>query len=37
MFHDVEKTFENIFYILVIQKSDLDEVAEMMYHVGEWT
>jgi hypothetical protein len=36
MFHDVERLFEHIFYILDIQKSDLDEVADVMYKIGEW-
>jgi hypothetical protein len=31
IFHDIEKPFESIFYILGIQKSDLDEVADMMF------
>jgi hypothetical protein len=31
MFHDVERTFEPIFNILGIQKSVLDEVAEVMF------
>jgi hypothetical protein len=31
IFHDVERPFERIFYILGIQKSDLDEVAEVMF------
>jgi hypothetical protein len=36
VFHDVERPFERIFYILSIEKSDLNEVAEMMFQVGEW-
>jgi hypothetical protein len=31
MFHDVERSFERIFYILGIQKSDLDEVANLSF------
>jgi hypothetical protein len=31
MFHDVERPFEGIFYILGIQKSDLDEIAKEMF------
>jgi hypothetical protein len=31
MFLDVETPFERIFNILGIQKSDLDEVAEVMF------
>jgi hypothetical protein len=31
MFHDVERIFERIFYILGIQKSVLDDVAEVMF------
>jgi hypothetical protein len=31
MFQDVEMQFEIIFYILDIQKSDLDEVAEVLF------
>jgi hypothetical protein len=31
LFHDVEKTFDRIFYILGIQKSVLDDVAEMIF------
>jgi hypothetical protein len=30
-FHDFERPFERIFYILGIQKSDLDEVAEVLF------
>jgi hypothetical protein len=30
MFHVIEKPFESIFYILGIQKSNLDEVADVM-------
>jgi hypothetical protein len=29
MFHDVERPFEGIFYIVGIQKSDLDSFAEV--------
>jgi hypothetical protein len=36
MFHDVERPFDRIFYILDIQKSDWDEVAEVLFYVGEW-
>jgi hypothetical protein len=28
--------FQCFFHILGIQKSDLDEVAKMMFQVGEW-
>jgi hypothetical protein len=35
MFHDVERRYERIFYILGIEKSDLDEDAEVMFFVGE--
>jgi hypothetical protein len=31
MFHDVERAFERIFYILGIEKSYLDEVAVVMF------
>jgi hypothetical protein len=31
MFHDLEKPFDSIFYILGIQKSDLDEGADEMF------
>jgi hypothetical protein len=31
MFHDVERPFERIFYILGIEKSDLDEVSGVMF------
>jgi hypothetical protein len=31
LFHDIDRTFERIFYILGIQKSVLDEVAEVMF------
>jgi hypothetical protein len=31
MFHDFERSFEHIFYILGIEKSDLDEVSEVMF------
>jgi hypothetical protein len=31
MFHDVVKQLESIFYILGTEKSDLDEVAEVMF------
>jgi hypothetical protein len=31
MFHDVERPLERIFYILDIQKSDLDEFGEVMF------
>jgi hypothetical protein len=37
MFDDDERTFERIFYILCIQKSILDDVAEVMFSVGQWT
>jgi hypothetical protein len=30
MFHYVERPFERIFYILGTEKSDLDEVGEVM-------
>jgi hypothetical protein len=30
MFRDVEMSLERIFYIVVLQKSDLDEVAEVI-------
>jgi hypothetical protein len=30
MFHGVETPFERIFYILELQKNDLDEVAEVV-------
>jgi hypothetical protein len=36
MFHDVERPFEHIFYILGIQKSDFYIFAEVMFFVGEW-
>jgi hypothetical protein len=36
MFLDVERPFERIFYILGIQKSNLDEFAEVVFYVGEW-
>jgi hypothetical protein len=36
MFHDVERPFERILYILGIEKSVLDYVAEVMFLVGEW-
>jgi hypothetical protein len=35
-FH-VERPFERIFYILGIEKSDLDEIAKVMFQVDEWT
>jgi hypothetical protein len=31
MFHEVERPFERIFYILDIQKFDLDEFGEVMF------
>jgi hypothetical protein len=31
MFHVIERTFELIFYILGIQKSVFDDVAEVMF------
>jgi hypothetical protein len=31
IFHDIERTFERIFYILGIQKSVCDNVAEVMF------
>jgi hypothetical protein len=31
IFHDVERPFERIFKILGIEKSDLEEVAEVMF------
>jgi hypothetical protein len=37
MFHDVVKQLERIFYILGTEKSDLDEVAEVMFLVAEWS
>jgi hypothetical protein len=35
IFHHVKKQFEWIFYILGIHKNDLDEVAIVMFEVGE--
>jgi hypothetical protein len=35
MFEGVERQYEPIFCILDIQKSDLEEVAEVMFQVGE--
>jgi hypothetical protein len=35
MFHVVKRTNECIFYILGIEKRVLDEVAEVMFYVGE--
>jgi hypothetical protein len=29
--HDVERPFDRIFYILCIEKSNLDKVAEVMF------
>jgi hypothetical protein len=29
-------SFERIFYILGIEKSNLEEVAEVMFEIGEW-
>jgi hypothetical protein len=31
MFHDVERPFERIFYILGIEKTDLDEFVEVLF------
>jgi hypothetical protein len=31
MYHDLESPFECIFYILHFQKSDLDEIAEVIF------
>jgi hypothetical protein len=31
MFHDVERPFKRIVYILGIEKSDLDKVADVMF------
>jgi hypothetical protein len=31
IFHDVEKPFERIYTILGIQKSDFDEIGEVMF------
>jgi hypothetical protein len=31
MFHDIESTFERIFYILGIQKSAFENFAEVMF------
>jgi hypothetical protein len=36
MFKDVERPCEIIFCILGIQNSDLDEIAELIFPVGEW-
>jgi hypothetical protein len=33
----VERPFDLIFCILGIQKSELDEVAEVMFQEGEWS
>jgi hypothetical protein len=35
MLHEVERPFESIFFILGIQKSNLNDVAEVMFLVGE--
>jgi hypothetical protein len=35
MFHDVERPFERIYNILGIQKSNLNEIADFMFLVGE--
>jgi hypothetical protein len=35
MFEGIERRCELIFCILVIEKSDLDEVAQVMIYVGE--
>jgi hypothetical protein len=34
MFNDVERPCELIFYILWIQKSDVDKVAELMFQAA---
>jgi hypothetical protein len=36
IFHDVERQAERIFYILGIQKSDLEVVVDEVIQVGEW-
>jgi hypothetical protein len=36
MFQNVDRQLESFFYILGIQKSDLDELPEVMFYVGEW-
>jgi hypothetical protein len=36
MFEGVERQCEEIFNILSIQKSDLDEVANVMFQLDEW-
>jgi hypothetical protein len=36
LLHDIRSPFECIFHILGIQKSDFDEVVEVMIEVGEW-
>jgi hypothetical protein len=35
MLHDVERTFERIFYILDIQKSVSDEVDEVFFNLAK--
>jgi hypothetical protein len=30
-FHDIERTYERILYIICIEKRDFDEVAEVMF------
>jgi hypothetical protein len=35
-FNGVERPYKLIFCILRIQKSEIDEVAEVMFQVGEW-
>jgi hypothetical protein len=34
--HYVERPFERFFYILGIQRSNFDKVAEVMFYVSEW-
>jgi hypothetical protein len=36
MLHEVERPFERIFFILGIQRSYFNDVAEVMFLVGEW-
>jgi hypothetical protein len=36
MYQGVERTYKLIFCILDIQKSALDEVAEIIFQIGEW-
>jgi hypothetical protein len=36
MFHDVERTFERIFFISGIKKSIFREVDSVMFYLSEW-